>query len=178
MINGPESDQMPLNRKGGRMKHLILACALTPVFAYAAAASAETSAVTAKTSVRADLAKVDADYKDCLNKASSNTDMKECAYGAHQRADGILNKAYNGYVKVLRKKTGDSETDKYQAETLRRLTLSEKAWVAFRDADCDLQATTMLFGSGESLIYGGCLYDQTVRRANVLEDLFNPEERH
>jgi len=121
---------------------------------------------------RADLAKVDRALKTCIAKDNSNVGMKMCTGDALEAADHVLQRSYDGIVKSLKAPADDEYSKQYNVETLRRLVAAERAWITFRDAECDLQGTTMLGGSGESLEIVGCLYDQTVKRVTDLEKLF------
>lgn len=138
------------------MKMVVMVMALVPTMAFANSKQA--------------LADLDTTYKACMDKAESNADMKGCTFDAYQKADGLLNASYKSIVADLKKASGDTDMDKSNAETLTRLVKSERAWVAFRDAECDFEGTEMLGGSGESLVVGGCLYDQTVQRVKSIEE--------
>ena len=50
------------------------------------------------------------------------------------------------------------------AEILKRLVTAERAWIGFRDTSCNLESTSMLGGTGESNVYGDCLYRMTRQR--------------
>ena len=137
---------------------LATALALTPAWAFA--------------SVMAEFAAVDARQKACIDKNPSNIGMKTCTYDAYSQADQILNKVYRSVVAGLKtaspgEKVGDDEKEK-----LKRLIKAEQAWIAFRDAECDLQGVEMLGGTGEGLAVSGCLLELTKQRAKSLSDLF------
>ena len=125
----------------------------TPALAHAA-----THAVTKQ------LDRVITDEKVCMDKAESNVAMKECSADAYEAADKILNQVYSSQVAALKKSdpVGDNQ------EILRRLIASEKAWISFRDADCEYQGTSMLGGTGESLVVSECNVEKTVSRAKQL----------
>ena len=113
--------------------------------------------------------KVEAVRKTCLDNAQSNMDMKICEFSAYQEADKILNAQYKAAVDTLSK-----ATDADSKETLRRLVASERAWIAYRDTDCDFNGVEMLGGSGESLVIGGCLADAEAARVLELDQVLNP----
>lgn len=54
------------------------------------------------------------------------------------------------------------------AETLRE---AQRAWITFRDAACDVEAGQMRGGSGEPMLWFGCLGRLTDRRVGDLEDM-------
>lgn len=142
------------------MKHVLIALALVSAPAFA--------------NSKNDLARVARSYQACLDKADSNYAMKECTGNAYALADKILQRSYDGIVAGLKKRTGEEWQDRNNVETLNRLVASERAWITFRDAECDLQGTSMLGGTGESLVVMGCLYDETVKRVNAIEKLLAP----
>ncbi|HXW72352.1 MAG TPA: lysozyme inhibitor LprI family protein [Methylocella sp.] len=130
------------------------------------------SSTSAAASAASDLAAIDANYQTCVEKNPDNAGMKECTNKAYFEADKVLNKTYLSIAEALRVKVpGDSELDD-QKEELKRLLASERAWILYRDAECQLQGVAMLGGSGEGLVIGGCLYSLTQKRARDLEDLF------
>lgn len=105
------------------------------------------------------------DMQTCLDNAKSNMEMKECAGKGYDAADKRLNQVYQEIrAKLNKAKDPDSK------EILKRLTASQRAWVAFRDADCDLAGVSMLGGTGESLEITGCLAGTTQERVKFLEE--------
>jgi uncharacterized protein YecT (DUF1311 family) len=95
--------------------------------------------------------------------------MKQCVAAAFRDADKLLNRTYQGMSKEW---IGD---DIGSSERKKRLIAAQRAWVAFRDAECSLQATEMLGGTGEGLIVGQCLYEMTANRVMQIEDLMKPK---
>ena len=82
-------------------------------------------------------------------------------------ADQRLNDIYGGIVNAF-KHPKDPDDARDDAEILKRLIASERAWVAFRDAECDYQSSVALGGTGEGYAYAACLYKQTKDRVKVL----------
>jgi uncharacterized protein YecT (DUF1311 family) len=121
------------------------------------------------------LEKVDGTYQACLEEAESNVEMKVCTGQAADSAMNLLSTQLRKIVDTLGVSSGDALLDRYNVETLRRLKLSQRAWLKFRDAQCSLDASEMLFGTGEGLIYSGCLYRMTVERIQSLHRLFESE---
>jgi uncharacterized protein YecT (DUF1311 family) len=126
--------------------------------------------------VSSQLVKLEEIYQNCLESAESNVDMKICTGQAAESAGQLLAVQLRKIVENLSVSSGDQLLDRYNAETLRRLRVSQKAWLRFRDAQCSLDASEMLFGTGEGLIYSGCLYRMTVERIQALQKLFDPDE--
>jgi len=121
--------------------------------------------VIAHADVKADIDKIAASLEQCTKSDSSNAGMKQCVWIAYQDADKLLNRTYQELSKAW---TGD---DSGAVERKKRLVVAQRAWIAFRDANCLLEATAMLGGTGESLVESGCRYQATVDRARQLEEL-------
>lgn len=121
---------------------------------------------------KSELAAIDARLKVCMDKDSSNLGMKTCTGDAYDAADKILNKVYNSAAANLKKVSKDTDVVQNNNETLKRLIASERAWIAYRDADCDLQGTEMLGGSGENLVIVSCQLSMTEQRVKALDELF------
>lgn len=122
-----------------------------------------------KSEVSAKIAAVDAAESACLdNPDNQNTiAMKECSGAAFDGYDKILNDEYKIIVNNLKKPTNDQYQKADNAEILKRLVTSQRAWVKFRDSNSDFTSTQMLGGTGEGLIYIGQMNSMT--KARILE---------
>lgn len=109
-----------------------------------------------------------ASTEKCDKNDESTIGMKMCAGSDFNDADAQLNLEYKKIVKNLKQ----DPSDEYNKEILNRLVKAQKAWIAFRDAECDLQATEMLGGTGEGLVTLGCLQNLTQKRTAELKDFF------
>ena len=119
-------------------------------------------------SVKSDLVGIDATLTACTKADESNNGMKICTAAAYEATDKLLNRVYTDEVTQLKEHTPTAD----DRETLDRLVASERAWITYRDAQCKLQGTEMLDGSGETLVIDGCLYTTTKQRVKTLETLF------
>ena len=90
--------------------------------------------------------------------APNQTEMNVCADAAFRRADADLNSVYQQVTGRLRA----------DPDTLRRLTVAQRAWVAFRSGECDLVASGVSGGSIYSTILSGCLERITLSRTATL----------
>ena len=136
---------------------LLIACAallVAPAFAHA--------------DVKAELARIEATQDKCLQADNSNVAMKQCIWDAYGDADKLLHRIYQRMSK------GWIGEDPDSAERKKRLVSAQRAWVAFRDAECSLQATQMLGGTGEGLVQGSCLYKLTAERTRQIDVLMKP----
>lgn len=130
--------------------------------------------------VKAEAAKIEKALDSCLSEAVSNFDMGECSSQKYKSADALLNRVYKARVAALNKEAqaekGAGPLESFGEETLKRLVKAQKAWIAFRDAECDLAGAEMLHGGGEALLVSGCLAEITLERAVKLGEAFGSVE--
>ncbi len=122
--------------------------------------------------VKSELAGIEKQLNVCIDKDQSNAGMIACTEAAQGAADKVLNRVYKSFADRLKEKSSIG-LDEDNKETLKRLVASERAWIGYRDADCSLQGTQMLGGSGEGLVIAQCLYGKTRDRAKALDELRN-----
>jgi uncharacterized protein YecT (DUF1311 family) len=84
--------------------------------------------------------------------------MNICADKDYRAADAVLNKTYKTAMDGL---DGDGRE---------LLKASERAWVAFRDAECKYEAAPNEGGTIYPLIYSGCLTRLTKARTAQLKE--------
>jgi uncharacterized protein YecT (DUF1311 family) len=105
---------------------------------------------------------------DCTN-VITQLDMNTCAAQDWEEADARLNDVYAQTLAVLQEAdanypiSGDSEED--------RLRAAQRAWIAYRDANCDSAGYPMRGGSAEPLLTYGCLRSMTEDRIAELQAL-------
>ncbi len=92
---------------------------------------------------------------DCQN-ASSQSALNECYGNAYKKSDAELNKIF----KTLQRRADNADLKK-------KLVQSQRTWIAFRDAECDMQ--TIGGGSISGMAYSICLSDLTAERVNDLK---------
>src|SRR4029453_1393869 len=80
------------------------------------------------------------------NEQSTQSDLNICADQDFKAADKALNQVYSEIVKRL---AGDPDGRK-------RLVATQKAWIAFRDAECDFQSGNSIQGSIYPLLVLTC----------------------
>ncbi|AXB06336.1 MULTISPECIES: lysozyme inhibitor LprI family protein [Aeromonas] len=98
--------------------------------------------------------------QDCTAPVTQ-TDMNICAFQDYQRADAKLNAAYKKRVASLEK------------AQLERLRTAQRAWIAFRDAQCRYEAGVYEGGSMAPMVHSSCLTQLTEARTkdlNILPD--------
>ncbi len=114
-----------------------------------------------------ELAATDARFKACVARDSSNGHIMACTSVAQILADARLNSVYQAWTEALRHPKPDEAKD--DAEILKRLVAAERAWIVFRDEDCNLQSTSALGGTAEPVVFGDCRYAMTKARVEALE---------
>lgn len=130
------------------------------------AACATLEGVPAHAQSVADFSTLDAKLEACSARRPDNPGVSNCTMAAKAAADRRLNDVYIGVINRLKHPGPDHAP--YDAEMVRRLIAAERAWIAFRDAECNYQSTVALGGTGEGYAYAACLYAQTKARVRVL----------
>lgn len=104
--------------------------------------------------------------QDCSN-AVSTVDMQECAQKSLKAADADLNTSYQ---KLLKRLSGTSAPGEDNAASKRKLINAQKAWIVFRDADCDAQYQAHIGGTLRGLVSLGCKQQHTEQRTRELDN--------
>ena len=102
---------------------------------------------------------------DCEN-ASDQSTMSQCAAQQHAAADKELNALYQQITSRL-KSNPDSQ---------KLLVGAQRAWVAFRDAECKFSASGVAGGSVYPLIYNNCTTALTRSRVQTLKQYLKCQE--
>jgi uncharacterized protein YecT (DUF1311 family) len=100
---------------------------------------------------------------DCA-EARTQMEMNLCAGEEYRRADAELNRVWPqalGRARALDKDSGRREAEN-------RLRAAQRAWIAYRDAQCDVAGLDALGGSLEPMLIESCRTDLTRRRTNEL----------
>lgn len=91
---------------------------------------------------------------DCMDKATAQVEMDACAVKAFKASDAELNKLY----RQIEHRLSDSDAARKQ------LVAAQRAWVAFRDAECAFASSAVEGGSVYPMISTMCLDDLTRKR--------------
>lgn len=102
---------------------------------------------------------------DCAN-AITQMDLNICQQRDWEAADTRLNDVYADVIAVLRESDAAYPLDGPSEED--RLRNAQRAWIAFRDADCDAAGFPMRGGSAEPLLIYGCMSRMTEDRITEL----------
>ncbi len=103
-------------------------------------------------------------YDRCMAKAQAShgypeREMGECNDAEWKRRDASLNAAY---LKALAR-VGVAQDD---------LKAAERAWIAYRDADCAVYQNQGEFGTLGGVDAGRCMIDRTIERTEALKAFF------
>jgi uncharacterized protein YecT (DUF1311 family) len=111
---------------------------------------------------------------DCAN-ANSTIEMNFCADREYAAADAALNDIYTQALAAIAKSDGEKPYDPKSWETA--LRASQRAWIAFRDADCKgLEPMQWSGGTGSTGAVLGCMTQLTHERIRVLKERFAEAE--
>lgn len=102
---------------------------------------------------------------DC-DSAQGQADLNECYGKAFKASDAELNKLYKEITARL----------KDDPDTTRLLVATQRAWVAFRDAECNFQESAVAGGTAAPMIHAMCLDGQTKSRIEDFKAYLNCEE--
>lgn len=108
---------------------------------------------------------VAAQQADCTS-AVTQIELNSCAEQEWSRADTALNKAYQNAMADLKRTLADRPDDRATETAL--LRDAQRAWIAFRDANCAVAGYPMRGGSAEPLLIYACLRDMTLARTEDL----------
>jgi len=107
---------------------------------------------------------------DCAN-ASTTPEMTQCAALDADAAEAKLNTTYKRLIKDLSQP--DTETEKY-SETRQKLQIAQRAWIKFRDADCEAIYQANIGGTLRGLAALGCKRNRAEQRTRELQNYLQP----
>ena len=90
---------------------------------------------------------------------ATQLDLDRCADRDFRKADAKLNAAYR---RIMDRLTGEARGRKLMAE-------AQKAWLAFRDAECAFSSSDTEGGSMHPMVVSGCLATLTEARTRTLD---------
>ena len=102
---------------------------------------------------------------DCSNPVTQ-VEMTGCASQAYEAADAELNAAYGPAMEMAKSIDDAGANGAVPAATL--LRDAQRAWIVFRDASCDAEATLARGGTMQSMLFYICLERLTRARTEDL----------
>ena len=149
------------------MAHLVKA-SLTGAFLLSSLTLVSASA---KEQSAADFSATDAREKACEIAEQTVNGSGVCEQEAQAAADRRLNEVYARIVLKIKQRRDDP----YRSEIMHRLIAAERAWVAFRDAECTYESSVAINAPLEGYEYQACRYQQTKARIKALMDPEMPQ---
>ncbi|WP_455270605.1 lysozyme inhibitor LprI family protein [Rhizobium herbae] len=117
------------------------------------------------------LASAQEDQVDCAN-AMTQADMNFCANKDYEAADTELNAVYKKTMTVMRDTDKElGEIDANYVGAVDALKKAQRAWIDYRDGQCELAGFEARGGSMEPMLVSGCLADLTKKRTEELKGL-------
>ena len=105
---------------------------------------------------------------DCDNQVTQR-DMNICAAQDYDAADAALNEQYAKTKRVLA--AADEELSSGEASAAKALLTAQRAWIYYRDAQCEAVGFQARDGSMQPLLVSGCLAELTRTRTEELSTL-------
>ena len=114
----------------------------------------------------------------CPN-AKSQLDLNDCYTNLYQSADTQLNATYNNIVGFMKKNLLLAQHDHnavlitHNEISLTKLLTAQRAWLAYRDANCDSIKFQYEGGSIQPMIWSQCMADTTQQRIATLTTAYD-----
>ena len=110
------------------------------------------------------------DLPDCIDP-QSQMEMTYCAGVDYEKADADLNAIWPDIVAAARTNdeyVADEARDRGVPTTLEALRTAQRAWIKFRDAQCEYEAYEVFGGTMQPMVGSMCLARLTRERIAVL----------
>lgn len=102
---------------------------------------------------------------NCAN-ASDQATLTACAEHAYRQSDAVLNRTYQTVTARLRDARPVAD----------KLVAAQRAWLAYRDAECQFSSANADGGSAYAMVVATCLDDLTKERTETLKAYLSCEE--
>lgn len=102
---------------------------------------------------------------DCKSPMTT-ADMNACAGQDLKKVEAELNAVYKDVIKSLSGKDSDYEN---AAEIKGKLVEAQRAWIKFREADCEAVRLQNQLGSIGGVMYMGCMQERAEQRVKELK---------
>ena len=108
----------------------------------------------------------------CSNPNADQQTINACEAENYARADAAMNRQWKLTLAAMQQFDKDVGPPEDGSPTNAALLLtSQRAWLSFRDAQCELEGAQMRGGSAQPAIYSGCLARLTKARTAQLHEL-------
>ena len=106
---------------------------------------------------------------DCDRDAPQQV-LNQCLASAYAAADAELNRVWKpAYAEMRRRDREDADTRR--GNYAQTLLASQRAWIAYRDAQCLAESQYMWGGSGEAMLLFDCKLRLTTERTMFLRGI-------
>lgn len=105
---------------------------------------------------------------DCASP-TTQADMNICASRDYDAADKALNAEYQTVRKILAER--DNTANDLGKGAVDALVAAQRAWIAYRDANCEAVGFQARGGSMEPMLVSSCLAEMSRKRAEELKTL-------
>jgi uncharacterized protein YecT (DUF1311 family) len=118
------------------------------------------------------------DIKNPCDWAISQVDLNQCYAEQYRKVEASLNVYYQKVVEAIEKDLGDAQNkqdegqSKYEEQAIQKLKASQKAWVEYRDLNCDAAKFEVSGGSMSPMVWAGCMALVTEHRISDLKDAY------
>ena len=103
------------------------------------------------------------------DEPTTQFDMTECAGQDYEAADAELNVQYKATRKVLAER--DKDITDGSASAAESLLTAQRAWIAYRDAQCETEGLQAQGGTMQPMLVSACLANLTTKRTEELKQL-------
>jgi uncharacterized protein YecT (DUF1311 family) len=121
--------------------------------------------------------------KDPCDSAMTQLELNNCSGDQYRKADAHLNALYGKLMHIFEEdiKSAQNEKDEDQrknSETaIRKLKATEKAWIVYRDLQCDAARFEYEGGSINPSVWAICMKTVTEHRISDLKDAYETPDR-
>ncbi|OCP02396.1 MULTISPECIES: lysozyme inhibitor LprI family protein [unclassified Ensifer] len=109
---------------------------------------------------------------DCA-RATAQPDLNACAYQEYEAADTELNRVYKQAMTAVH--TIDNERDGADVGAVEALKKAQRAWITYRDGQCELAGFQARGGQAEPMLVSGCLSELTQKRTAELKEFLEAQ---
>ncbi|MCB1501000.1 MAG: DUF1311 domain-containing protein [Bauldia sp.] len=111
------------------------------------------------------------DIPGCDNETLNNMELDQCAGKAFKAADAELNQVWPKVLAFIDGQKGNLPDDAV-AQWKATMIAAQRAWVTFKENDCNAVQYEWYGGSGASLAVTSCLYHHTADRLADLKERY------
>jgi uncharacterized protein YecT (DUF1311 family) len=121
--------------------------------------------------------------KDLCDSAMTQLDMNQCYGDQYSKSDAHLNVLYQKVIQLLEEDMRssvhqqDEDQRKHSEMAIQKLKATEKAWIAYRDLQCDAARFEYEGGSMNPMIWAICMTAVTEHRISDLKDAYETPDR-